>query len=44
MSGIWRPLITCGDVSSVTLEIQGLSSPGKGDEEDARGFAKTFRG
>ena len=29
-------------VSSVTLEIQGLIPPGKGDEEYARGFAKTF--
>ena len=24
------------------LEIQGLNPPGQGDEEDARGFAKTF--
>ena len=35
-------LVTCGDLYSVTLEIQGLNSPGSGDEEDARGFAKTF--
>ena len=31
-------LVTCGDVSSITLEIQGLNPPGKGDEEDAGGF------
>ena len=27
---------------SVTLGIQGLNPPGKGDEEDARGFTKRF--
>ena len=42
VSGFWRPLVTCGDVSSLTLEIQGLNSPESGDEEDVRGFAKTF--
>ena len=40
VSGFWRSLVTCGDVSSVTLEIQGWNPPGLGDEEDACGFAK----
>ena len=34
--------ITCGDVSSDTLEIHGLIPPGLGAEEDAVGSAKTF--
>ena len=29
-------------MSSVTLEIQGLNPHGKGAEEDAGGFTKTF--
>ena len=29
-------------MSSVTLEIRGLNLPGRGDEEEAGGFAKTF--
>ena len=42
MAGFCRSLVAYGDVSSVTLEIQGLNLAGKGDEEDAGGFAKTF--
>ena len=42
MSGVCLSLVTCGDVSCVTLEIQGLNPPEQGDEEDASGFAKTF--
>ena len=43
MSGVWGSLVTCGDVCSVTLGIHGLNPcPGQGDEEDARGSAKTF--
>ena len=42
MSGVWRSLVTRGEMSSVTLEIQGLSPCGQGDEEEAGGFAKTF--
>ena len=42
VSGFWRSLVTYGDVSPVTLEIQGLFPPGLGDEEDADGFAETF--
>ena len=38
--GVWRSLVTCGDVSSVTFEIQGLNPPGQGDEEDARWICK----
>ena len=42
MSGVWRSLVTCGDVCSVTFKIHGLILPGEGDEEDAGGFIKTF--
>ena len=41
MDCVWRSLITCGDVSSDTLEILGLNPCGSGAEEDAVGFAKT---
>ena len=42
VSGFRRSLVTCGDVCSVTSEIQGLNPPGQGDEEDDGGFTKTF--
>ena len=42
MSGVWRSLVTCGDVCSDTLEIHGLNPCGQGAGEDAVGFAKTF--
>ena len=28
VSGVWRSLVTCSAVCSVTLEIQGLNPPG----------------
>ena len=42
MSGVWRSLVTCGDVCSDVTEVHGLNSCGSGDEEDAGGCTKTF--
>ena len=43
MSGVWRSLITCGDVCSDTLGIHGLIPPGQGFVEDAAGLQKRFQ-
>ena len=40
--GVWRSLITCGDVCSDTLELCGFDSCGESAEKDAVGFTKTF--
>ena len=42
MSGVWRSLITCGDVCSDVTEVHGLNPPGQGAEDDATGFTKPF--
>ena len=42
VSGVWRSLITCGDVCSDTLELRGFDSCGESAEKDAVGFANTF--
>ena len=42
MSRFSRAFVTCGNLYSVTLQIKGLNPLGKGDEEDAGGFTKTF--
>ena len=42
VSGVWRSLVTCGDVCSDVTEVHGLNPCGQGDEEDAGGFTKTF--